>query len=275
MAGRTTLVLGGNGKTGRRVVDRLVRRGVPVRSTSRSSDPPFDWEQPATWTDALRGVGAMYITYYPDLAAPGAPSAIDALTHRALENGVRRLVLLSGRGEHEAERCEEIVRNSGAEWTIVRASWFAQNFSENYLLEAVLAGEVALPVGEVGEPFIDADDIADVAAAALTDDRHLGQLYEVTGPELWTFRDAVAEIAAATKRSIRYVQVSTDVYAAMLREAQLPPDLAALILYLFTDVLDGRNASTTDGVMRALGRPPRGFSDYVRETAATGVWNAP
>jgi uncharacterized protein YbjT (DUF2867 family) len=272
MSTRTTLVIGGTGKTGRRVATRLQARGLPVRIGSRSSATPFDWERPDTWAPALRDVSAVYLTYYPDLAAPGASAAIEGFTRLAKSAGAPQVVLLSGRGEDEAQKCERIVQDSGLPFTIVRASWFNQNFSENYLLEPLQAGEVALPIGDVGEPFIDADDIADVATAALTDRRHLGQLYEVTGPRLLTFRQAVAEIARASGRDIRYVQVSRDDYAAGLRAA-VPSDVASLIMYLFEEVLDGRNESTTDGVMRALGRPARDFADYARATAATGIWS--
>lgn len=269
----TILVLGGTGKTGRRIVERLVARNLPVRIGSRSAEPPFDWEHPRTWAASLRNVRSVYLSYYPDLAAPGAAEAIRVVTEFAVDSGVSRLVLLSGRGEHEAERCEKIVRESGADWTLLRASWFSQNFSEGYFLEPLLAGELALPTGDVGEPFVDAEDIADAAVAALTEDGHVEQLYELTGPELLTFPEAVDEIARATGRSIRYVQLSPDEYAHELERAQLPPTLASLILYLFTDVLDGRNASVADGVIRALGRRPASFGEYVRATAATGVWN--
>jgi uncharacterized protein YbjT (DUF2867 family) len=273
MVARTTLVLGGTGKTGRRVVERLRARNLPVRVGSRSGEPPFDWNDRATWPGALRGVGSAYVSYYPDLAAAGAADAIRSLTELAVAGGLSRMVLLSGRGEPEAQGCERIVRESGIEWTLVRASWFCQNFSENYLLDAILAGEVALPAGSVGEPFVDANDIADVAVAALTDFRHAGQLYELTGPRLWTFGQAVAEIARVTKREIRYEDLSIDAYAAVLERAQVPPGFVTLLLYLFREVLDGRNASVTDDVTRALGLPPRDFATYVRDTAATGVWN--
>ena len=273
MSANRVLVLGGTGKTGRRVAARMAARGLAVRIGSRTAVPRFDWEQPATWPEALHGVDAAYVAYHPDLAAPGAADAIQSLTGLAAASGVRRLVLLSGRGEPEARRCEQIVRDSGLEWTVVRASWFAQNFSEGYLLDAVLAGEMTLPVGAVGEPFVDVDDIADVAAAALTEAGHAGQLYEVTGPRLWTFAEAVAEISRATGRSIRYAQVSPEAYATALRDAQLPEPMVALITYLFAEVLDGRNASVADGVTRALGRRPRDFTEYARDAAASGVWN--
>lgn len=272
---KTTLVLGGTGKTGRRIVEQLAARKVPVRSGSRSATPPFDWENRGTWAAALADVDAVYISYYPDLAAPGATDAIRAFTDLAVRSGVRRLVLLSGRGEPEAQRCEEIVQRSGVQWTVLRCSWFNQNFSENYLLEPILAGEVALPAPNVGEPFIDADDIADAAVAALTDDKHAGQLYEMTGPRLLTFADAIAQIGRASGREIRYVQVPMEEYVVALEQAQLPPDFVALIKYLFTEVLDGRNAHVTDGVQHALGRAPRDFADYARNATANGAWTAP
>jgi len=201
--GNITLVLGGTGKTGRRVAERLTARGLPVRIGSRSGQPPFDWEDQATWAPALDGVGAVYVSYYPDLAAPGAVEAVGSFAELAVANGVRRLVMLAGRGEPEGEQAEQAVRDSGADLTILRATWFSQNFSEDFMLESVLNGEIALPAGNTPEPFVDVDDIADVAVAALTEDGHVGQLYELTGPRLLTFAQVAEEIAQATGREIR------------------------------------------------------------------------
>jgi uncharacterized protein YbjT (DUF2867 family) len=268
-----TLVIAATGKTGRRVADRLEALGRPVRRGSRSAAVPFDWDDRETWGPALEGVGAAYVVYTPDLAVPAAPAAIAAFTELAKELGVRRLVLLSGRGEEEAQRCERIVQDAGLEWTIVRASWFAQNFDEGEFRELVLSGEVALPAGDVQEPFIDTSDIADVVVAALTEDGHAGEVYEVTGPRLLTFADAVAEIAAATGREVAYTQIPGDAFRAGLAEAGMPREQIELLDYLFTTVLDGRNASVTDGVQRALGRPARDFRDYARTVAASGAWN--
>ena len=269
-----TLVLGGTGKTGARVVQRLAAQGAAVRVGSRSGQPPFDWYDRSTWAPALGGVTAAYVCYYPDLAVPGAADTVGAFADLAVETGVRRLVVLSGRGEPEAQRSERAVMDAGADWTVVRASFFAQNFSEHFLLDAVLGGELALPCGEVAEPFIDAGDIADVAVAALTQDGHAGQVYEVTGPRLLTFADAVAGIAVAARRELRYVPLSRDDFATGLTREGLPADIVSLMTYLFTDVLDGRNAHLSDGVQRALGRQPRDFAEYVRDTAASGVWDA-
>jgi uncharacterized protein YbjT (DUF2867 family) len=137
----------------------------------------------------------------------------------------------------------------------------------------VLAGEVALPAGEVPEPFVDADDIAEVAVAALTRDGHAGQLYELTGPRLLTFAEAVGEIAAAAGRPIGYLPVPADDYAAAAVRQGVPAETAEMLSYLFREVLDGRNARLADGVQRALGRPPRDFASYARHTAASGVWD--
>lgn len=268
-----TLVLGGTGKTGRRVVQRLTAQGEPVRIGSRSGGVPFDWENPATWAPALTGVNAAYVSYYPDLAAPGAAEAIGSFAEMAVNSGTRRLVMLSGRGEDEAVACEKALADSGADWTVLRCSWFDQNFSEGYLLEPVMSGHVFLPAGPAGEPFLDADDIADVAAAVLTQAGHTGQVYELTGPRLLTFADAVAEIAAATGRPIGYTAVPAADYAEALAAEGVPAKVIELLTYLFTTVLDGRNAQLGDGIRQVLGRPARDFADYARDAAGTGIWN--
>jgi len=270
---KTTLVLGGTGRTGRRVVERLKVRGLPTRVGSPSAELPFDWEDRAIWAPALRNVESVYVSYYPDLAVPGAVAAVRSFAGLAVEAGVRRLVLLSGRGEEEAQRAERVVQEAGAEWTVVRCAWFNQNFSESYLLEPVLAGEVVLPAGDVPEPFVDAEDIADVAVAALTEAGHAGELYELTGPRLLTFKEAVGKIARAAGREIRFVPISVEEYSSMLAKHEVSAEFVSLLTYLFSEVLDGRNAYRADGVQRALGREPREFADYAGDAAATGVWD--
>jgi uncharacterized protein YbjT (DUF2867 family) len=271
---RPLLITGGTGKTGRRIVQLLKARDVPVRIGSRAATPPFDWDNRATWAPVLDGARGVYISYQPDVAVPGAAETVAAFAEQALAQGAQRLVLLSGRGEEEAEKAELAVRAAAPDVTIVRASWFSQNFSEAFLLDDVVAGTVALPVDGVGEPFVDAADIAEVAVAALTEEGHAGQLYEVTGPRLLTFHDAVAEIAQATGRELSFIAVRPEDYRAALDAQGLPPEVAGLVMYLFREVLDGRNEQLSDGVQRALGRAPRDFRDYAVATAATGVWNA-
>lgn len=267
------LITGGAGKTGKRVDARLKGMGRATRPVSRSSAIAFDWERPESWAKALDGIETAYVTYQPDLAVEGAADVIDAFARLAREKGLRRMVLLSGRGEPGAQRAEAALRESGVPWTIVRASWFSQNFSEGYLLDGVLAGELALPAGPVPEPFVDADDIADVVVASLLDDRHANRVYEVTGPRALTFEQAAGEIAQAIGRPIRYTRVSPEAFAASLKP-YVSEDIMQLLHELFTVVLDGRNIHVMDGVAQALGRPPRDFSAYVRNTAASGVWSA-
>jgi uncharacterized protein YbjT (DUF2867 family) len=269
----TTLVLGGTGKTGRRVAQRLQARGVPTRIGTPSSTPPFDWTDQTTWAPALEQVASVYVTYYPDVAVPGAAEAVGAFADLAVAHGTRRLVLLSGRGEDGALASEQALQQSGADWTIVRSAFMAQNFDQGMFLEPVRAGEVAFPADpDLAEPFIDADDIAEVAVAALTTDGHVGQLYEVTGPRLLSWADAVAEVAQAAGRPIRYLPVSLEDYASLLIE-EVPGDYVKMLTEVFAQVLDGHNAWLGDGVQRALGRPPRDFADYARDAAASGVWD--
>ncbi len=267
-----TLVLGGTGKTGSRVVQRLTEQGVPVRVGSRSAELPFDWEVQSTWAPVLQHVKAVYIAYQPDLAVPGAIQTIRDFTQTAVAHGVQQFVLLSGRGEPEAQACEELIMQSGAAWTILRSSWFCQNFSEGYLLEPILAGYVALPVGNIGEPFIDIDDIAEVAVSALTQTAHNGRVYELTGPRLLTFAEAIGEIASATGRSIHYEQVPPEAYSGMLTEYGVPEEAIALMGYLFTEIMDGRNATIAHGLEEALGRKPTDFTDFVRKSITMGMW---
>ncbi|SDG07099.1 Uncharacterized conserved protein YbjT, contains NAD(P)-binding and DUF2867 domains [Cellulosimicrobium cellulans] len=271
-ASGTVLVLGATGKTGRRVADRLDAAGVPVRRASRSGDVRFDWDDDATWGPALAGVAAVYVAYAPDLAVPGAPETVARLAARAHDAGVHRLVLLSGRGEKEAQRAEELVGAAFPARTVVRCAFFDQNFSESFLLEPVLDGVLALPVDQVAEPFVDLEDVADVAVAALTGDALAGRVLELTGPRALTFREAVAEIAAASGRDVRYEPVGMDTFVAGLAAAGLPDDVVDLMRYLFTEVLDGRGTPVTDGVRAALGREPRDFREYAAREA--GAWAA-
>ena len=269
---RPTLVLGGTGKTGHRVVDRLRDRGLPVRVGSRSGQPRFDWTDESTWAPVLRGTRAVYIPY-PDLVLfDRATEATRAFAELAIENGVDRLVLLTGRGEDGAQRAEREVQATGADVTVLRCAWFMQIFSEDYLLDPVRAGEVVLPAHEGQlEPFVDADDIADVAVAALTEPGHAGQVYELTSPQLVSFAEAVAEIAKASGRDITYVPVSVQEYAAGAAEHGVPAEFVEFLTYLFRDVV-GVHAYVTEGVQRALGREPRSFRDFADRTASTGVW---
>lgn len=266
------LIIGATGKTGRRVADRLTAAGIPIKAASRSGGTRFEWNDKSTWAPALDGAGAAYITYYPDLAFPGAAETVEEFAKLAVASGVKRLVLLSGRGEEGAQDAERRVRKSGADYTLVRAAFFNQNFSEAFA-ETIQHGVLAMPGGETAEPFLDAEDIADVVVAALTDDKHIGELYELTGPRLLTLAEAAADLSEAMGRPLHYIPVTAAEYAEGLIASGFPAEEAMPIAGLIAEVLDGRNSYLTDGVKRALGRKPRDFADWAKETAATGVWD--
>lgn len=268
------LITGATGKTGGRVAQMLAEQGHPIRLGSRRADIPFDWNHPDTWPMALDGVKAVYIAYAPDLAVPGAVSTITRFVDAAAKQGVQRLVLLSGRGEAEAQACERIVLNSGLEASVVRASWFNQNFSEGAFVDMVRAGQITLPAGDTPEPFVDADDIAEVAVVALTQSGHDGEIYEVTGPRLMTFKDVAAALSEAAGRTIDFIEIPHAAFLDGAKAAGAPSDVVWLMDYLFTTVFDGRNAHVGGGVQRALGRPATDFETYARKTAARGVWLA-
>ncbi|SAK55802.1 NmrA-like protein [Caballeronia fortuita] len=268
------LVLGANGKTGRRVTERLRQQALAVRACARSTQPRFDWNDRATWRAVLEGVKRVYVTYQPDLAVPGALETVSAFFDTALTSGVDRIVLLSGRGEEEAQAAEDALRRSGASWTILRCSWFMQNFSEGFFLDPLREGTLALPVGDIEEPFVDAEDIADAAVAALTQPGHENRLYELTGPRAISFNEALGCIAKAARRDLHLVPVPSDSFRAGLLDAGVSKAQTDLILYLFTTVLDGRNEKPADGVRAALDREARSFEDYAARTAASGVWDA-
>jgi len=274
MESENILVIGGTGKTGRRVAEKLEKQNHNVRIGSRSSVPSFDWDNPDTYAQALKGMDRAYITYYPDLALPGAKEAIARLTEIALKDGLEKVVLLSGKGETEAEACEDIVANSGLNYTLVRASWFNQNFSESFFLEPILAGHVALPMSDIQIPFVDADDIADVVAKVLMDDSYNNQTITVTGPRKLTLKQAIEAIAERTEKEIKFQAISIEDYKEGMKAAGLPDDFVWLFSYLFREVLGNQdNQVVSNDIEGVLGRKALDFSEFVKRTTETGIWN--
>lgn len=234
---------------------------------------PFLWDDRSTWDATLRGASAAYVCYSPDLAFPGVAELIREFAERAQNLGVNRLVLLSGRGEEGARASEEAVQEAAAEWTVIRSSWFAQNFSEHFLLGPTLRGQLVLPAGDVLEPFIDIEDLAEIASSALIEDGHADKVYEVTGPRLLSMHDVAAEISVAAGRHIEYVPSTAEEFVADVARDGIPYDDARPLAELFETILDGRNASVTADLELALGRPATDFADYADRTAASGIWN--
>jgi uncharacterized protein YbjT (DUF2867 family) len=274
MKSENILIIGGTGKTGRRVAENLTALGHNVRVVGRKTTPSFDWEKPETYDAALKDMDRAYVVYYPDLAVPGAKEAITTLTEKALKAGLEKMVLLSGKGETEAEACEQIVANSGLNYTTVRASWFNQNFSEGAFLEFILNGVVALPMPDAEIPFVDAGDIADVVSKVLVDDSYNGEMITVTGPEKRTFREIVQIMADGIGKTIQYVPISIDEFKEGMRKTGLPESYIWLFGYLFQEVLGNpENQDVSHDIERVLGRKATSFASYVETTVNTGVWN--
>jgi uncharacterized protein YbjT (DUF2867 family) len=269
---KNVLIVGANGKTGARVKNQLDAAGVSTLGVSRSTTPAFDWTNNENWAEVLEAVNAAYLTYHPDLSVPEAEGHIRLFCELAKQAGVEHVVLLSGRGEEGATNAEEALKNSGLNWNIVQASWFAQNFSESFMLDSILDGQMVMPEGTASEPFIDIDDIADVVVASIMEPGLHNRLFEVTGPRLLSFADCAAEISAASGHEVELLEVPMETYIQSLRDQQLPEELIAILRELFGDLFDGRNTYIAKGVEQALGRPATDFKDYVKKATATGAW---
>ena len=268
---QNVLVIAANGKTGRRVVPLLEERGVTVRRGSRSSTPAFDWASRDTWPAALEGMDAVYVVYQPDLAVPAAADDIRAFTQVAKQQGVRKVVLLSGRGVKEALAAEQIVADSGLDWTFVRAAWFSQNFSEGDFGLMTQSGVIALPMGNTVEPIIDADDIAEVIAVALTDTSLNSQSLDLSGPEALTHDQIATELSKVAGREIRYESISDDAFRSALTDLSVPTEYIDLLTYLFDVTRSGVNAAPTNDVQRVLGRPAKSFAEFAAKAAREGL----
>ena len=272
------LILGGSGKTGRRIASRLTSAGHTVHTAGRTSgDVHLDLDDPDTHRSAFDGIDAAYLLEPSLDAGDRNPPRMAALVDAAVAAGVSRLVLLSAPGAdsetHPLHTTEQAVRRSGLTWTVLRPGWFSQNFSEAFWLPSVRSGTLALPAGDRGVAFIDAEDIADVAVAALTEDRHAGQVYELTGPRALGFGEAAELIAAASGRPLRYVAVTPEAYQEQQIANGVPPEAAARMADLVARGSTGAFEGLTDGVEKALGRAPRRFEDFATAAAATGCWS--
>ncbi|MGH8879280.1 MAG: NAD(P)H-binding protein [Stackebrandtia sp.] len=267
------LIVGGTGKTGRRVARQLTAKGHSVRVASRSTSPRLDLRDESTWDAVLDGVDAVYI------APPDDPFPVEEFVDRAVKAGVRRLVSLSGRRiqlmDREAQtsmaRTQNALRGSGAEWTVLQANNFNQNFSEGDYRDMVAAGELSFPLGDTREPVIDAEDIAEVAAVVLTTDGHSQKVYELTGPRGLTFTEIAAEIGKATGRSMSVRDVTPEQHEAELREAGFPEELIGFLNAMYEFMRSGAMAEPTDHVRRVLGREPADFADWAAKAAAEGA----
>ncbi|MCT2406583.1 NAD(P)H-binding protein [Chryseobacterium antibioticum] len=263
------LVIGGSGKNGRRVVNKLRAFGHPVLSTVRVKEEIseetrfFDWNDITTYDQALENIEKVYIVH-PDASIPGAQEQIAELVNSMVDNSVSKAVLLSGRGQKSVEKCEDILISSPLKWAILRSAWFNQNFSEGHFLHGVQAGEVVFMAGSVKEPFVDLDDLSDAVVECLINEKHDGKIYEITGSELFTFEEAVKIIGAKLNRTIKYNFLNKEKYREFLLQVGLSPFVAEHMSVAFDEILDGRNENTGDGIQKVLGRDPKRFNEFVQ-----------
>ncbi|MGX9900998.1 NmrA family NAD(P)-binding protein [Arthrobacter sp. SA17] len=277
MTRNTFLITGASGKTGRRVSRLLQEQGHAVREASRSSQTPFDWNDQATWPAALDGVFAVYVVL-PDLGSPGTVEQVRSFAELAAASGVKKAVMVSfpedgGMDFSLVSATERQITDAGLALTVLRLRWFSQNFSEDFLTDPVRSGDLRLSAGDGQEAFVDADDIAEVAVAALTDGRHDGRSYELTGPRTLSFTEIAEELSGATGRNISYTAITVEEFIAEQTAQGVPAEWAQMLGYMYSHIGSGALASTSGDVEKVLNRPSRDFSAYARATAATGVWN--
>lgn len=272
---QTISVLGATGKTGKHVAAQLRGAGHHLREASRHGTLRFEWEDEASWEAVVADADGIYLLPHE---APGGNERLAAFTDLAAKAGVRRLVLLSAREWAdlriaEALAREDIVRESGLGWTILRPVWFAQNFSEEpFFADGIAAGELFHGTGEGRHPFVDTRDIAAVAAAALTDDRHAGQHFTLSGARALSVGEAVEAIATATGRSIRSRSLDSSSYRDHLIEHHYPPGTAEGVVGLSDHIRSGEDAYLSEGVQQALGREPLDFADFITEAVSNSRW---
>ncbi|WP_437944978.1 NmrA family NAD(P)-binding protein [Sorangium sp. So ce296] len=278
--GPRVLVIGGTGTTGRALAARLEAAGARVRVASRTAPAGrdgveharFDWADPATHEEALRGVDRAY------LLAPALvedPSTLMLpFVERALAGGVRRLVLLSASVVPEGSAGLGVVhralRERAPEWTVLQPSWFMQNFVDPRHARwagIVGPGEITTAAGDGRVGFVDAEDIAEVAARALLDEAPHDAAHVITGPEALSHDDVAAVLSEVAGRPIRHVRADEDAARAHLVNAGMPAPYAAFLARLDLAIRDGAEDRVTDTVRRVTGRAPRAFRDLARAHA--------
>lgn len=269
------VVTGATGNIGRPLTQALAEAGQQVTAVSRHAAPvpegvrhvTADLADPASLRPVLSGAKTLFLLLSGDLHAAGASAPTDVV-REAVAGGVRRLVLLSTLGvmtrpfgpTRVAMRAlEDTVRESGAEWAVLRPGGFASNalwWADSVRTERV----VAAPFGDVGVPIIDPADIAAAAATCLLEAQHTGKAYALTGPEVITPRQQTQAIAEALGQPVHFHELTREEAKAGMTRA-MPPELA-------DDTLDIIGAPTpaelriSPHVHELTGRAPRPFAAW-------------
>lgn len=274
----TVLVTGATGTVGSRVVaqleDAAVRVRAAVRDTATATVPegvetvPFDFERPETWGRALEGVTSMFLVRPPELGHRTVTPVVDA----AARMGVEHVVFLSVLGAAKNpllphRRIERHLERSALAATFLRASFFTQNFETVHKDELIEDGEIVVPAGDGTTSFIDAEDIAAVAAVALTEPGHHHRAYDLTGPAALTYHEVAAVFDDVLERPVRYTNPSIPEFVRHSRAAGHKWPFILVMVGVYTTARLGLAGRVTDDVERVLGRPPRSFREYVRDNA--------
>jgi len=266
----TILVLGATGTVGRPLVRALLAKGETVKAASRAGQPvegapgvAFDFADPATFEAAFDGVDRAYVLL------PGGNIAITELLLPVIRVAAAHRVKVVFQSVMGADADDAIpyrqveiaLERSGTPFVILRPNWFADNF-HSFWKAGIAAGRIALPAGEGRSSFIDARDIADSAAAALTTDRFDGQAFTLTGPEAFGYAEAAQVLGAAIGRAVRYEAISDDVFVAMLAGAGVPETYGRFLATIFHPVREGWTAAVTGDVATLAGHAPRSLATY-------------
>jgi uncharacterized protein YbjT (DUF2867 family) len=286
------LVTGATGKTARHLIPKLIQRGVTVRAVSRapaqarpgSESQHFDWFDESTYASALTGADAIYVVSPQSADGTADPTAqLQKFLHGAADGGVSRIALLSSIGVGQAppddplRRMELAVIESGVPYTILRPAAFMQNFSENHWSGVARTvretGRLAMPFGDHAVSYVSAGDIAEVAAAALTENGHAGMGYTLTGPEAITLIEVAAHISAAAGRSVQYSEADQDALRRALLDSGAPAEIASYVSQAFQFAMtSGVMRAVTGDILAVTGRPATTFAEFA--LGAAGAWIA-
>jgi len=273
---KTILVVGATGTVGTSVAETLAKRGHRVRAATR--DPSkvkgaegvrFDFGDASTFHPALEGAEAVFLL--SPVGHANSHGLVAPFLGEATRSGARIVTMTAAGVEYDdsipLRKIELDVERSGAPHVFLRPSWFNQNFETYWYSTIQSDGVIALPAADSKTTFIDARDIGEAAAVALTSPAHLGKAYTLTGPEALTYAEAAAILSEVAGRTIRYESIDDARFGKALAAAGLPPDYAGLLTALFGFVRQGAASQVDPSLAAILGRAPRSLKDYARDHA--------
>lgn len=274
------LVTGGTGKTGARLVQRLIEEGHKVRVASRSGSAPqgaeglaFDWNSGVNDAAAIEGIDGVYLVAPVGVADVHTP--MTRLVDAALERGVKRFVLLSASSVEEGGPAmgsvHAYLKGKAPEWAVLRPSWFMQNFSVGQHLPTIREEDAIYSATDEGRiAFINSDDIAEVGLRALLDNVPQNRDLIITGPKALTYGEAGDMIGAARGKAVHHIKLTTAQLAHRWEEFGLEPQYTQILAAMDEAIANGAENRTTDLVELVTGRPPKSLEQFIEENSS--VW---